>query len=89
MKLPYKPRWFNAVYAHLFGYFWLPCPICGKKFGGHESSFTLMQGIGHGVGVCRNCKEEAEKRNQKMYDSPEYKKALSAHYSMAFKEMYK
>ena len=24
------------LYADFFGYFWLPCPICGKFFGGHE-----------------------------------------------------
>jgi hypothetical protein len=25
-------RW----YAHRFGFFWLPCPLCGQMFGGHE-----------------------------------------------------
>jgi len=29
-------RLFNKLYAKLFGYFWLPCPICGRMFGGHE-----------------------------------------------------
>lgn len=29
-------RTLNRIYAFLFGYFWLPCPICGKNFGGHE-----------------------------------------------------
>jgi len=89
MRLPYKPRWINAVYANVLGYFWMSCPICGEKFGGHEPSYTLMQGIGHGIGVCRNCKDEAERRNKKMYESPEYKQALSDHYSRTFREMYK
>jgi hypothetical protein len=29
-------RFFHRLYAYLFGYFWLPCPICGQRFGGHE-----------------------------------------------------
>lgn len=29
-------RWFNKLYADVFGYFWLPCPRCGRYFGGHE-----------------------------------------------------
>lgn len=30
------PRWWHRFYAWLGGYFWLPCPVCGKHFGGHE-----------------------------------------------------
>ena len=30
------PRWAHRLYAWTFGYFWKPCPICGKYFGGHE-----------------------------------------------------
>jgi hypothetical protein len=30
------PRWFHRWYAGTRGYFWLPCPICGRYFGGHE-----------------------------------------------------
>lgn len=26
----------NKLYAGLFGYFWLPCPVCGRMFGGHQ-----------------------------------------------------
>jgi hypothetical protein len=26
----------NQAYAWLFGYFWLPCPLCGRYFGGHQ-----------------------------------------------------
>jgi C4-type Zn-finger protein len=29
-------RFFNRLYAFTHGYFWLPCPICGEEFGGHE-----------------------------------------------------
>jgi hypothetical protein len=30
------PRWLHRLYAAALGYFWLPCPICGRMFGGHE-----------------------------------------------------
>jgi hypothetical protein len=29
-------RWFHRAYAFVAGYFWIPCPLCGHKFGGHE-----------------------------------------------------
>ena len=29
-------RTIHKIYAWLFGYFWLPCPMCGRMFGGHE-----------------------------------------------------
>lgn len=32
-------RFLNKIYAKAFGYFWLPCPVCGKHFGGHEASY--------------------------------------------------
>jgi predicted RNA-binding Zn-ribbon protein involved in translation (DUF1610 family) len=32
-----KHRAWNRLRAWLGGYFWLPCPICGQHFGGHEA----------------------------------------------------
>jgi hypothetical protein len=29
-------RWLHHLYAWQFGYFWMPCPICSRMFGGHE-----------------------------------------------------
>lgn len=29
-------RELQKVYARMNGYFWLPCPICYRMFGGHE-----------------------------------------------------
>lgn len=29
-------RWMHHLYANLNGKFWLPCPRCGREFGGHE-----------------------------------------------------
>ena len=34
--LPLSFRVANHVYAWAFGYFWRPCPLCGRSFGGHE-----------------------------------------------------
>lgn len=30
-------RFFNKIYAWVFGYFWKSCPKCGKMFGGNSS----------------------------------------------------
>lgn len=29
-------RKLHEAYARYNGYFWLPCPVCGEWFGGHE-----------------------------------------------------
>ena len=57
-------RLLNKLYAFIFGYFWLPCPICSEYFGGHEWGESLMTGWYSGKGVCRKCKNEAIKRNE-------------------------
>lgn len=31
------PRFAHKAYAKAMGYFWLPCPVCGRMFGGHEA----------------------------------------------------
>lgn len=46
-----EKRFLNMVYAHLNNYFWMSCPSCDRKFGGHEKH-------GKGVGImisCGNC----------------------------------
>lgn len=30
------PRWVHRIWAFVRGYYWLPCPRCGRMFGGHE-----------------------------------------------------
>jgi hypothetical protein len=49
-----KYRLLNKLYAHLFGYFWLPCPQCGQFFGGHEWRY-VSQHNNEGKGICMNC----------------------------------
>lgn len=62
-------RLLHKIYAWFFGYFWLPCPVCGKEFGGHEvankHTSALVCENGHAYGVCPNpkCSEEARARN--------------------------
>lgn len=61
MTLPYRPRWLNRLVAFVCGYFWLPCPLCGEDFGGHEWrewGHTLHDGSS-GKGTCPRCPVEA------------------------------
>ena len=67
MKLP---RWVHRVLAFFFGYFWLPCPLCGEMFGGPEWEWDkpnsdIMTSWGQGQGVCPNCHKAARKYNDK------------------------
>jgi len=54
-------RTINKVIANNVGYFWLPCPVCGNDFGGHEWGDSDYSSIpeddeGHSfVGICPNC----------------------------------
>jgi hypothetical protein len=47
-----RPRWLQRLRAWAIGYFWLPCPVCGLSFGGHEMGDTMLPG---GEGVCEAC----------------------------------
>jgi len=61
------PRWIHHIYAALLGYFWAPCPDCGKYFGGHEiyePRLTILRATDtrrHLV-VCPACEREKEDR---------------------------
>jgi C4-type Zn-finger protein len=60
-------RYLHRLYAHLFGYFWLPCPVCGKEFGGHEHVWTvpLILDDGRASCVCSvECGHKAQKLNE-------------------------
>ena len=52
-----------------FGYFWLPCPICGENFGGFEWGETLYDSWSSGTGVCPACGEEALRRNKLYFEN--------------------
>jgi len=62
-------RWFERLVAWAGGYFWLPCPVCGEMFGGHEIAHVctgaLVSDDGHAHCVCPKpeCSYEAGARN--------------------------
>lgn len=55
------PRLLHKAYAMLNGYFWLPCPRCGRMFGGHETSpFSDTELVdGRSMIVCPKCSQQA------------------------------
>lgn len=60
------PKCVRKAAAFSGGYFWLPCPICGEEFGGHEwkdPRAVLKTSPHEGWGVCSDCIEEAQRRN--------------------------
>lgn len=36
-------RWWARLRAWLGGYFWAPCPVCGRPFAGFECTGTLAE----------------------------------------------
>lgn len=52
----------NKIYANLNGYFWLPCPVCGTPFGGHEwqngQFIKLQEDSPASQGICPPCSWE-------------------------------
>jgi len=70
----WKYRWLSHLYAVLGAYFWHPCPLCGKDFGGHEWLYgnTLMRSSYEGNCVCPDCGEIAKEMNKKNFPSLYY-----------------
>ena len=61
-------RLLNKLFANFFNYFWLPCPLCGENFGGHEwnkPNQSIMTSWSSGDGVCPNCIPAAIDYNKK------------------------
>ena len=51
-------RYFNMIYAKLFGYFWIACPRCGRMFGGHEcGTDTIWDTYSSGRICCKFCED--------------------------------
>lgn len=57
------PRSWHQWYAQTNHYFWIPCPLCGEYFGGHEwrdvdglsSSVPDPDDPRLGMGICPTC----------------------------------
>ncbi len=62
----YKPRFLHRCWAFLRGHAWIPCPICKKRFGGHEwgAGNELWITERDSVAVCPRCVDEARKSNE-------------------------
>lgn len=53
-------RLLNRLYARVMGYFWMPCPLCGEYFGGHEwhpgaSIHVIGDPVELNTGICVRC----------------------------------
>ncbi len=46
------PRWLHHFWAWLVGYYWMPCDLCQRPYGGHESCWATD---GNGRCVCPEC----------------------------------
>jgi len=56
--VPYRFRRFHRAYASSHAYFWLPCPLCDRPFGGHEWGGDIpdpTRGPFSYVGICSRC----------------------------------
>lgn len=60
-------RKLHQLYARVFGYFWLPCPLCSRMFGGHETGTTHIAYIhDNGVRVTKvTCKRHNDGRTHR------------------------
>ena len=61
-------RSLNRIYAVANGYFWLPCPLCGEYYGGHEVG-SIAVGVATGEPgirhlVCNTCANQIMSRHQ-------------------------
>ena len=76
-------RELNRLIAAERGCFWLPCPLCGQEFGGHEwrdqtaadgtrllSSIPAPDGpMGMFVGICPDCTAAGLGRRDPVFDA--------------------
>lgn len=62
--VPYTLRGFHRRYARSHGFFWIPCPLCDRPFGGHESGdgipdptseIDIPEGAIMGMAICSRC----------------------------------
>lgn len=66
---PRELRWANEIWAHIKGYFWHPCPQCGRFFGGHEMGWDSCAYVddleqGGSFGICPWCADACRGRDE-------------------------
>ena len=63
--IPLHLRWVHRTFAKAHGFFWIPCPLCTREFGGHEIHDVIPDPLGGErwfVGICPFCTQD---RNEK------------------------
>lgn len=55
LELPREQRMLRRLTAWALGYFWLPCPCCGRHFAGFEVGDRHLQVDGVSLMACRWC----------------------------------
>jgi hypothetical protein len=57
LLVPHRARAVHRAYAGWAGFFWLPCPLCGQPFGGHEAGGIIDAPGPPGSGrvICPTC----------------------------------
>lgn len=75
--IPQTWRGAHKQYADAFGFFWLPCPLCGGMFGGHEwrevdgKCATIPDpesGPNMSKGICPQCTRDGRGRPLRMFE---------------------
>lgn len=70
MKNVHYPRVIAWSYAATHNYYWLPCRLCGRYYGGQEGAdISIYSGGGSGWSVCWRCGEEKAKEIQEISDA--------------------
>lgn len=56
--------------ARIGGYFWLPCDVCGREFGGHETGGgTVRHANGRGTLTCPKCPGDWVRKDGHMWQA--------------------
>jgi hypothetical protein len=63
-----RERDYQRRYAERYGYFWLPCVLCGEDFGGHEGGGSIpagdmgfTDGVERSHTICPRCTAERQR----------------------------
>lgn len=70
VRLARRPTWYRWLHAFLGGYYWLPCKMCGRNYGGGEETGSLLIDPGQGYSVCYRCQEQADEHNKSILNDP-------------------
>ena len=64
LRIPERFRWVHRWFARRHSFFWVPCVLCGRKWGGHEwrdidgkssEVYRNPEEPTTGTGICPKC----------------------------------